>query len=134
MVWVVIAAVAVAIAGLLVYLFWIRWRRMMRHGRLEVPCDTEITLPAGDLVVYYEDRFHWRYSERPRPWDGFSLLISGAEDGARVDLADPPTETAVRTGGTNRIPYASIRLRRAGRYRVVARVNADASEPAVTFS
>jgi hypothetical protein len=132
MIWVVIAAVAVAIIGA-IYFFWIRWRLMARHGRLEVPCDTEIPLPAGEVVVYYEDRFRWRYPDRPRPWDGFSLLISDAEDGARVDLADPPTETAVKTWGKNRIPYAAIRLPRAGRYRVVARIDPDATDPAVIF-
>jgi hypothetical protein len=133
MIWVVIGAVTVAIVGLWIYLFVIRWRRMARHGRLEIPCDTEIALPRGEVVVYYEDRHRWRYSERPRPWDGFALLVSDAEDGTRVDLSDSPSDTAQKTGGKNRIPYATIRLPRESRYRVVAQVDAGATDPAVTF-
>ena len=133
MTWVAVAAVAVLIAASAIYFFGIRWRLMARHGRLQVPCDEVIRLSAGEHVVYYEDAERWRYSETPRVGDGFSVLVSEAEGGRRIDLESPPSPTPTKISGRNRIPYAHLRLPRAGSYRITAEIRAGASKPHVTF-
>ncbi|MDP9228032.1 MAG: hypothetical protein M3M99_03135 [Actinomycetota bacterium] len=132
MIWVVIGAIAVSIVAFFVYFFLIRWRRMARYGRLEVPGEGVVQLPAGTVTVYYEDAFKWRYSERPRPWSGFSVLVSGPDD-QRIDLRQPKNATATKTAGKVRIPFGVIELPRAGAYRVRSQVDADATGPHVTF-
>lgn len=133
MIWVAMVLIAAALTAVLVYLFVIRFRGMAKLGRLSVPCDEVIELPAGRHTVYYEDSFRWRFSDIPRPWDGFSLLISDEQSGGRIDLEKAPDETAIKTSGRNRIPYATVNLPHDGSYRVRAQVNADATEPFVTF-
>ena len=133
MIWLAMGAVIVGVTAVLIYVFVIRWRRMARYGRLDIPCDEVVSLPAGEVVVFYEDGFRWRYSDRPRPWGGFSVLISDADSGERIDLGDASSETGMQRSGKNRIPYAAVRLRHAGRYRVVVQVNEDATDPAIMF-
>ncbi|MGH2923386.1 MAG: hypothetical protein ACRDKH_05080 [Solirubrobacterales bacterium] len=133
MTWVAAAVVALGLIAVVIYLFVFRWRRMARHGRLEVPCDEVVALPAGDVVVYYEDSVRRRYSERPEVPAGLSILVSEAEGGERVDLANPPTDTATKRGGRTRIPHASLRPPRAGRYRVVASLGGAAGGAAITL-
>ncbi len=117
----------------LAYVFVVRTRRFGRYGSVEVPGDEVIELPAGEVAVYYQDAFKWRYSERPRPAAGFSVLVSVEGGGERLDLRPPRTDTVYKSGGRNRIPYGLLRVPRAGRHRVVSRVGADAVEPRVTF-
>jgi hypothetical protein len=117
----------------LVYLFVIRTRRFERYGSAAVPGDEVIELPAGEVAVYYQDASKWRHSERPRPAEGFSVLVSVEAGGERLDLRPPRTDTVYKSGGRNRIPYGLLQVPRAGRHRVVSRVGADAVEPRVTF-
>ena len=119
MVWLAVAVVALATTAVLVYFFVVRPRGF--------------ELPAGTHRVYYEDTFRWRYSEVPRPWDGFSMLISEEESDRRIDLGPAPDQSTIKSGGRNRIPYATVELPVAGRYRVTTRVGAGASDPYVTF-
>ena len=133
MVWVAVAVIAVATTALFVYLFLIRPRGFGRLGRVAVPGDEVIELPAGRHHVYYEDAFRWRYSDIPRPWDGFSLLISDEQTGKRVDLEPPPDQSTIKSGGRNRIPFATVELPADGSYRVKTQVNSDAEDPYVTF-
>ena len=133
MVWLAVAVVALATTAVLVYFFVVRPRGFARLGRLPVPGDEVVELPAGTHRVYYEDSFRWRYSEVPRPWEGFSMLISEEESDRRIDLGPAPDQSTIKSGGRNRIPYATIELPAAGRYRVTTRVGAGASDPYVTF-
>lgn len=133
MIWLLVGLIAAATAAFLLYLFVFRWRQMARLGNVEVPCDTVVELPAGKIVVYYQDGFRWRYSEPPRPWSGFSVLISDEGDGRRIDLGPPPKQATIKHAGTNRVPYGTMTLPQAGRYRIVSQVDADATEPAITF-
>ena len=133
MTWVVFGLVTVAVATFLLYMFAVRFNRMHRHGSVAVPGESVIELPAGRVVVHYEDRFRWRPSDRPRPWDGFSMLVSDEESGERIDLGPPPSETAVKARGRNRIPYGTLELPHAGRYRIRSQIEADATEPRIIF-
>lgn len=133
MVWLAVAVVALAITAVLVCFFVIRPRSFARLGRLPVPGDEVVELPAGTHRIYYEDSFRWRYSEVPRPGDGFSMLISEEGSDRRIDLGPAPDQSTIKSGGRNRIPYATIELPAAGRYRVTTRVGAGASDPYVTF-
>jgi len=132
MTWIAVFAVAAAITAFVIYLFVIRWRRMARHGRFELPCDEVIGLPAGPVTIYYEDDVNRRYSDAPRIPTAFSVLVSEADGDTRIDLGEPPNATATRRGGSTRIPYASLAVPRAGRYRVVAQVS-PSEAAAVTF-
>jgi hypothetical protein len=132
MTWVAVAAVAVALAAFVIYLFVVRWRRMARHGRLQLPCDAVVRLPAGEVTIYYEDDVRRRNSDVARVPDGLSVLVSDADGGARLDLAEPPSATATRRGGATRIPYAKLAVPRQGRYRVAAQAT-GAEAGAVTL-
>lgn len=133
MIWVTVGIVALGIITFVVYLFVIRWNRLARHGSVEVPGESVVELPAGQVAVYYEDAFRWRYSQRPEPWAGFSMLVSDEQSGERVDLAPPEAQTTFKSRGRNRIPFGSLNLPRAGRYRVKAQIDADATQPRITF-
>ena len=133
MVWVAVALVALLVTGVLVYFFVLRPREFARLGRLSVPGDDVIELPAGRHRIYYEDGFRWRYSDVPRPWDGFSLLISDEASGKRIDLEPAPDQSIIKSGGRNRIPFATVELPAGGRYRVTTHVDSDAVDPYVTF-
>jgi hypothetical protein len=134
MTWVAFVLVALALTAVLIYLFVLRWRKMARHGRLALPCDEVITLPAGEIGVYYEDRARRRFSEQPVTPGGLSVLVSDAGSGERLDLGNPTAGTATKGSSRTRIPYASLSVPRAGRYRVVAQLTGDAEEVAITFS
>ena len=133
MIWVTVGIVALGIVAFVLYLFVFRWNRMARHGSVEVPGESALELPAGPVAVYYEDAFKWRYSERPEPWSGFSMLVSDEQSGERVDLAPAEAKTTFKSRGKNRIPYGSLNLHRAGRYRVKSQIDADATQPRITF-
>jgi hypothetical protein len=132
MVIVLIVAISLLVTALLVYLFVVRPRTSRRLGVVAVPGEATIELPAGEIGVFYEDRFAWRYSERPKPWSGFSMLVSD-EGGKRVDLGPPKDETVIKSGGKNVIPYGTLELPSAGRYTVKSQVDSDALEPRITF-
>lgn len=133
MVWAVVGLIALFTTALFVYFFVVRPRGFARLGRLAVPGDDVIELPAGRHRVYYEDGFRWRYSDVPRPWDGFSLLLSEESSGKRIDLEPAPDQSIIKAGGRNRIPYATVELPAGGRYRVTTQVSSDAVDPYVTF-
>ncbi len=61
------------------------------------------------------------------------MLISEEESDRRIDLGPAPDQSTIKSGGRNRIPYATVELPAAGRYRVTTRVGAGASDPYVTF-
>jgi hypothetical protein len=86
------------------------------------------------VLVYYEDAFRWRPSQKPEPWAGFSMLVSDEESGRRIDLGPPHSEVAYKSTGKNRVPYGVLDLPRAGRYRVVSKVEPDAHDPHITFA
>ncbi|HEX2360385.1 MAG TPA: hypothetical protein VHH72_11280 [Solirubrobacterales bacterium] len=134
MTWVVFALVTVAVIAFFLYLFVFRFRRLARLGRIEVPGDTVIELPAGRVLVYYEDAFRWRPSQKPEPWAGFSMLVSDERSGARIDLGPPHSEVAYKSSGKNRVPYGVLDLPHAGRYRIVSQVEPDAQSPHITFA
>jgi hypothetical protein len=115
------------------YLFVVRTRRFERHGSVEVPGDEVLELPEGEVAIYYQDAFKWRHSERPRVWEGFSLLVSDETSGERLDVRPPGNETVYKSAGRNRIPYGLLQVPRAGPYRVVSRIGPDAAGPRVTF-
>ena len=99
-----------------------------------MPGDEVVELPAGEVVLYYQDSQRFRYSEKPEPWRGFSVLVSDADGGERIDLGEPPhTRHLQGRGGKTRIPYATLSLPRAGRYRVQSQIDAEAIEPRITF-
>lgn len=133
MIWVLIGLTTALIFAFVLYLFVFRWNRMARHGSVEVPGESLVELPAGDVVLYYQDSFKWRYSERPRPWSGFSVLVSEEGSEQRIDLAPAPGEAIYKSRGKNRIPFGTLRLPRAGRYRVRSQIDSDAAEPRITF-
>jgi hypothetical protein len=133
MIWVVIGIVTLILAGFILYLFGFRWGRMARHASVEVPGESVVELPAGRVAVYYEDGFRWRYSERARPWAGFSMLVSAEASGERLDLEPPEKRTTFRSRGRNRIPYGALDVPRAGRYKVSSQVDADAVDPRIIF-
>lgn len=133
MTWIAVGVVAGLMLGAAIYFFLIRWMLMARHGRLELPCDQVIELPAGEHVIHYEDATRWRYSEAPEIGDGFSVVVSEAESGRRVDLADPPSSTPTKISGKSRIPYAQLTLTEPGSYRITAQVNAGVERPHLTI-
>ncbi len=133
MIWVLTAAIALVIVSVPLYLFVFRWNRLARHGSVEVPGEAVVELPAGPVAVYYEDAFRWRYSERPKPWSGFSMLVSEEQGGERVDLKPAEAKTTFKARGRNRIPYGVLPIPRAGRYRVRSQIDADAVQPRITF-
>ena len=133
MIWVLTGLLAAFVVGFFVYFFVVRWARLERHGSVAVPGEEVVELPAGEVVVYYQDSQRFRYSERPEPWPGFSVLVSADEGGERVDLDEPPHTAIYKVRGKTRIPYATLRLPRAGRYRVRSQIDAEAIEPRVTF-
>jgi hypothetical protein len=131
--WAIVAIVALGLVAALLYLYLVPWNRTARYGSVEVPSDTVIQLPAGELIVYYEDAERWKRAERPQPAQGFSVVISDEQGGERIDQRPPPRDTAVKARGRNRIPHAALTLPTAGRYRVRSQVNAGAAEPRITF-
>ena len=133
MTWIVIGLLAAFVVGFFVYFFVIRFGRLERHGSVAVPGDEIVELPAGEVVLYYQDSQRFRYSEKPEPWRGFSVLVSEADDGERVDLGEPPDVATYKVRGKTRIPYATLSLPRAGRYRVQSQIDAEAIEPRITF-
>ncbi len=133
MIWVAIGLVTLVVLGFPLYLFVFRWNRLARHGSVEVPGESVVELPEGPVTVYYEDAFKWRYSERPEPWSGFSVLVSDERNGERIDLGPPEPKTTYKARGKNRIPYGSLQLPGAGRYRVKSQIGADATNPRITF-
>jgi hypothetical protein len=133
MTWVAVGLVAAIILGAAVYFFLIRWMLMARHGRLAIPCDEVVELPAGEHMIHYEDAKRWRYSEAPQVAAGFSVVVAEAESGRRVDLAEPPSPTPTKTSGKSRIPYALLVLPEPGSYRITARVGAGAERPHLTI-
>ena len=133
MIWLLTGLLAAFVVGFFVYFFVVRWARLERHGSVAVPGEEVVELPAGEVVVYYQDSQRFRYSERPEPWRGFSVLVSADEGGERVDLDEPPHSAIYKVRGKTRIPYATLRLPRAGRYRVRSQIDAEAIEPRVTF-
>ncbi len=133
MIWLLTGLLAAFVVGFFVYFFVVRWARLARHGSVAVPGEEVVELPAGEVVVYYQDSQRFRYSERPEPWRGFSVLVSADEGGERVDLDEPPHSAIYKVRGKTRIPYATLRLPRAGRYRVRSQIDAEAIEPRVTF-
>lgn len=132
MIWVLTGAVTLSIILFFVYMFKVRPRALESHAALEVPSDETITLPAGEIGVYYEDSHRWSYANRPQVGAGFSVLISD-ESGGRVDLAEPGSELIIKAGGKNRIPYGRLSLGQAGSYRVVSQINDGVEKPRVTF-
>lgn len=133
MIWVLIGLLAAVVVGTFVYLFVIRWGRLERYGSVAVPGESVVELPAGEVVLYYQDSHKWRYSERPRPWSGFSVLVSDEQGGERVDLGPAPERAIYKARGKNRIPYATLSLPAAGRYRVRSQIDAEGIEPRITF-
>jgi hypothetical protein len=133
-IWVLIGALAAFVVGFFVYFFVIRFKRLERFGSVAVPGDEVVQLPAGDVKVYYEDSRRFRYSETPEPWRGFSVLVSNAESGRRIDLADPPrAATTYKVRGKTRIPFGTLRLPAEGGYRVVSNIDPEALDPRITF-
>jgi hypothetical protein len=132
MIW-ISSAVFVLFVVAVVFYFVRRWRSMARHGRVAIPCDQKVQLPAGRLVIHYEDHRRLRFSEKPSPWSGFSVLVSGPEDDRRLDLHPPPESPGFNAGHRSRVPYATVNLPSAGGYRVVAQVDEDALDPHITF-
>jgi hypothetical protein len=130
MMWALVAVLAVAMIASFFYIFIWRVRQMERHGRLALPCDETVELPAGEVTVFYEDAVRWRHSERPEIGAGFRVRVS-AEDGEVLDLGEPLDEPPVKTSKRNRIPYARVEVPAAGRYRVRGEVGAGVHDPAV---
>lgn len=132
MIWIVAGAVTVATLAFIVYTFYLRPRGYSRHGALDVPGDDTISLPAGEVGVFYEDNRRWRFSDRPEVADGFSVLISD-EAGERVNVAEPGTELVYKASGKNRIPYGVLALSAPGTFRVVSRIDAEIDKARLTF-
>ena len=133
MIWVLIGALAAFVVGFFIYFFVIRFQRLERFGSIAVPGDEVVQLPAGEVTVYYEDSQRFRYSETPEPWRGFSVLVSDAESGERIDLAEPPHTATYKVRGKTRIPFGTLRLPAAGGYRVVSDIDPEALDPRITF-
>lgn len=133
MIWLVVALLAVFIVGFFIYFFVIRFNNLERHGSVGVPGDSVIDLPAGQIKVYYQDAQRFRYSEEPAPWTGFSMLVSAEDGGERIDLGPAPETATYKVRGKTRIPYATLDLPRAGRYRIVSQIDPEAIEPRITF-
>jgi hypothetical protein len=133
MIWIVIGLLVAGIVAFFVYLFVVRWGRLERHGSVAVPGESVLELPAGELVLYYQDSRKWRYSQRPEPPTGFSVVVSDERSGERVDLGAAPDTAIYKARGKNRIPHATLRLPRAGRYLVRSHLDGDAIEPRITF-
>ncbi|CAN5563058.1 hypothetical protein BH20ACT15_BH20ACT15_04450 [soil metagenome] len=131
MIWAAIAVLVVTI-GVVSFIFFIRPRRYSRHAVLEVPGEATITLPAGEVGVFYEDAERWGYAERPKVADGLSLVVSDVS-GTRVDLIEPETELAWKGPGKNRVPYGTLELPSGGSFRVTTRLSGEVKAPRLTF-
>jgi hypothetical protein len=133
MIWVLIGVLAAFTVGFFIYFFVIRFRRLERYGSVAVPGDEVVELPAGPVVVYYEDAQRFSYAETPEPWRGFSVLVSDADGGERIDLGEAPHTATYKVRGRTRIPYATLELPKAGRYRVRSQIDPEALSPRITF-
>jgi hypothetical protein len=129
------ALVGLFLTSVAVY-FVVRWRRMGRFGSYDIPCDKAIELPAGKVTLYYGDSRGVRYSEVFEPPSSFSVLVSDEESGERIDFGEPHSTISTKTGaGSSRIPYATLDLPRAGKYRLNARIHEgeEIISPRVSF-
>jgi hypothetical protein len=133
MIWLLIGLLTAFVIGFFVYFFVIRWNRLERFGSVAVPGDEVVELPAGRVVVYYQDSERYRYSQVPEPSAGFSVLVSEEGGGARVDLGEAPHSAIYKARGKTRIPYATLDLPHAGRYRIRSQVGPGAPEPRITL-
>lgn len=132
MTWIVIGLVTVLTIGFVIYLFYLRPRAYARFGSLDVPGDDKISLPAGEIGIFYEDNQRWRFSDRPAIGDGFSVLVSD-ESGDRLDIADPGTDVVWKSSGKNRIPYGVLSVPAPAKVRVVSQLNAELDMARITF-
>ena len=132
MIWIVAALVTVLTIGFVVYLFYLRPRQYARFGSLDVPGDDTISLPAGEIGIFYEDNQRWRFSDRPEVGAGFSILVSD-ESGDRIDIADPGTDVVWKASGKNRIPYGVLSISSPGTFKVVSQLTADLDMARLTF-
>ena len=68
------------------------------------------------------------------PGAGFSVLVSEADGGERVDLGEPAQHRHLQGRGARPgSPTPRSSLPRAGRYRVQSQIDAEAIEPRITF-
>lgn len=130
--WMLVVVLGIAIVATFYYVFIYRVQQMARYGRLQLPCDETIELPAGEVTVYYEDGERWKHNQRPEMGPGFRIRLS-AESGEPFDMGEPLDGTPVKTSRHNRIPYGRIELPQPGRFRVRGEIGPGVHEPAVLF-
>lgn len=132
MIWAVAVAVLLGIVAFFVYLAVLAPRKLERYGAVEVPGDATVELPAGGVGVFYEDAKRWKRSERAQVAPGFSVAVNDGS-GSPLEIAAPASDTIIKSGGRNRIPYGRLTVPRPGRYRVSTEVHMAAEQPRVTF-
>ena len=103
-----------------------------KYGRVPMPGQAILRLPAGEVSVYYEEHSQAR---NPRPPGGFEYEVLPVGGGAALDERGSGVfNETVTAGGTSRVRYGRIDVPKAGAYAVSASFTGEAgAEPALTF-
>ena len=134
MIWVLTGLLAAFVVGFFVYFFVVRWSRLERHGSVAVPGERgrRAARPArSSSTTRTPSASATRRSLSP---GGDSRCSSAPRTAASgLTWTSLPHRAIYKVRGKTRIPYATLRLPRAGRYRVRSQIDAEAIEPRITF-
>ncbi|MGZ5341466.1 MAG: hypothetical protein ACXWEK_00290 [Solirubrobacterales bacterium] len=106
-----------------------------KYGRVPLPGQGTVELPAGDISVFYEEHVTLGDNQNLRAPNGFTYSMRPAAGGAPLAQRDPGIfDEQVSSGGRTRIRYARIDVPAPGPYVVEGSFKGSAGPmPAITF-